>query len=79
MHDTEIEALARRAFPAATRIIILDAGNPGGTLFHNADAEFQVTGIAATSWNADTGTLYLRRLPPSPGPRAETGQLRRPA
>ncbi|MDP9315074.1 MAG: hypothetical protein M3R24_30120 [Chloroflexota bacterium] len=33
MHDTEIEALARRAFPAATQIIILDAGNPGGTLF----------------------------------------------
>lgn len=38
MHDTEIEALARRAFPSVTRIIILDASNPGGTLFHDADA-----------------------------------------
>lgn len=39
----------------------------GGTLFHDADAEWQSAGIAATSWDAATGTLYLRRLPP---PRA---------
>ena len=38
MQDTELEALARRAFPSVTRIIILDASNPGGTLFHDADA-----------------------------------------
>ncbi len=71
MHDTEIEALARRAFPAATQIIILDAGNPGGTLFHDADAEFQAAGIAATSWDEVTGTLYLRRLPPRPESRSK--------
>lgn len=67
MQDTKIEALARQTFPSATRIIILAASDPGGTLFHDADAEWQSAGIAATSWDAATGTLYLRRLPP---PRA---------
>ncbi|MDP9314212.1 MAG: hypothetical protein M3R24_25590 [Chloroflexota bacterium] len=73
MHDdTTLEALARRAFPATTRIIILAAGDPGGTLFHDADAAWQAAGIAATSWDESTGTLYLRRLPlrtagPEPG------------
>ncbi len=68
MQNTELEALARRAFPAATRIISLDASNPGGTLFHDADAAWQAAGIAATSWDEATGTLYLRRLPPHGSP-----------
>jgi hypothetical protein len=63
MHDTELETLALKAFPAATQIIILAAGNPGGMLFHDADAVLQAAGIAATSWNPATGVLYLRRLP----------------
>ncbi|HEX6293041.1 MAG TPA: hypothetical protein VFZ66_27915 [Herpetosiphonaceae bacterium] len=67
MQDTELEALARRAFPDATRIIILAAGDPGWTLFQDADADLQTAGIAATSWNPTTGVLYLRRLPPSRG------------
>ncbi|MDP9315717.1 MAG: hypothetical protein M3R24_33460 [Chloroflexota bacterium] len=69
MQDTELEALARRAFPKANRIIILDAGNPGGTLFHDANAEFQAAGIAATSWDQTTRVLYLRRLPPGSAPQ----------
>ncbi|MDP9316944.1 MAG: hypothetical protein M3R24_39825 [Chloroflexota bacterium] len=80
MHDdTTLEALARQAFPTATRIIILDAGNPGGTLFHDADAEWQAAGIAATSWDETTCTLYLRRLPPAPRPHLESGPPIRPA
>ncbi len=79
MQDTELEALARRAFPAATQIIILDAGNPGATLFHDADGEFQAAGIAATSWDPATGTLYLRRLPPPRELRLEQGPPRRSA
>ncbi len=68
MHDnTELEALARRAFPTATRIIILAAVDPGGTLFHDADAEWQAAGVAVTSWDEATGTLYLQRLPPPTG------------
>ncbi len=73
MQNTELEALARRTFPAAMRIIILPAGDPGATLFHDADAMWQAAGIAATSWDAATGTLYLRRLPPPPGQRPEPG------
>jgi hypothetical protein len=69
MQDTELEALVRRAFPDAARIIILDAGNPGETLFHDADAAWEAAGIAATSWNPTTGILYLRRLPPPPRPQ----------
>ena len=78
MHDTNLEALARQAFPAATRIIILDAGNPGGTLFHDADAEFQAAGIAAASWDENRGILYLRRLPPAPAPGPEARSSGRP-
>ncbi len=63
MHDTELEVLARRFFPAATQIIILAAGNPGGMLFHDANMVLQAAGIAATSWNPETSVLYLRRLP----------------
>ncbi len=79
MHDTELEALARQAFPAATQIIILEAGNPGGTLFHDADAKFQAAGIAATSWDEATGTLYLRRLPPPRGAASRSDPNERPA
>ncbi len=64
MQDSELEALARQAFPIATQIIILSPGNPGGMLFHDADAVLQAAGIAATSWNPQTGVIYLRRLPP---------------
>ncbi len=71
MQDIELEALARRAFPEAKRIIILDAGNPGGTLFHDANAAFQAVGIAATSWDEATGVLYLRRLPPGSAPQRD--------
>ncbi len=78
MHDTELEALARRAFPKANRIIILDAGNPGGTLFHDADAAFQAAGIAATSWDEATGVLYLRRLPPGSAPQRDPPAPMRP-
>ena len=38
MQDTDLDVLVRQAFPDAVRIIILDAGNPGDTLFHDADA-----------------------------------------
>ncbi len=68
MHDTELEALARRAFPDATQIIILAASDPGWTLFQDADAALEAAGIAATSWNPTTRVLYLRRLPPARGP-----------
>ncbi len=78
MQDTELEALARLAFPTVTRIIILDAGNPGGTLFHDADAEFQAAGIAATSWDQTTRVLYLRRLPPESKPHTEPEPPTRP-
>ncbi|MDP9312578.1 MAG: hypothetical protein M3R24_17105, partial [Chloroflexota bacterium] len=67
MQNTELEALACRTFPAAMRIIILPAGDPGATLFHDADAMWQAAGIAATSWDEATGTLYLRRLPSATG------------
>ena len=66
MQHAEFEVLARRLFPAARRVIILPAGDPGGMLFHDADAELQAAGIAATSWQAATGTLYLRRMPERP-------------
>ncbi|MDQ5850979.1 MAG: hypothetical protein M3380_02690 [Chloroflexota bacterium] len=66
MQHTELEALARRHFPAVQRVIILTAGDPGGMLFHDADAELQAAGIAATSWQEATGTLYLRRMPERP-------------
>lgn len=69
MQNTELEALARRAYPDAARIIILDAGNPGKTLFHDADAVWEAASIAATSWDPTTGLLYLRRLPPPPRPQ----------
>ncbi|MDP9315052.1 MAG: hypothetical protein M3R24_29985 [Chloroflexota bacterium] len=29
-------------------------------MFHDADAAWQAAGIAATSWDEVTGTLYLR-------------------
>ncbi|MDP9313286.1 MAG: hypothetical protein M3R24_20780 [Chloroflexota bacterium] len=74
MHDPELEALAHRAFPTATRII-LAAGDPGGTLFHDADADWEAAGIAATSWDEATGTLYLRRLPPPRALRSEPPHL----
>lgn len=64
MHDTELEVLVRQAFPGATQIIILAPGNPGGMLFHDADAVLQAARISATSWNPMTGVLYLRRLLP---------------
>ncbi len=76
MQNAELEVLARQAFPTATRIIILPAGDPGATLFHDADAAWQAAGIAATSWDAATGTLYLRRLPP---PRALRSEPQHPA
>ena len=66
MQHAELDALARRHFPAAQRVIILDAGDPGGMLFHDAAAELQAAGIAATSWQEATGTLYLRRMPEHP-------------
>ncbi|MDQ5850622.1 MAG: hypothetical protein M3380_00865 [Chloroflexota bacterium] len=66
MQHAELEALARRHFPAARQVIILPAGDPGGMLFHDANAELQAAGIAATSWQAATGTLYLRRVPDHP-------------
>ena len=66
MQHAELEALARRHFPAARRVIILPAGDPGGMLFHDATAELQAAGIAATSWQVATGTLYLRRMPERP-------------
>ena len=75
MQHAELEVLARRHFPAARPVIILPAGDPGGMLFHDAAAELQAAGIAATSWQAATGTLSLRRLPerptrqPAPGSR----------
>ena len=62
----ELDALARRHFPAAQRVIILPAGDPGGMLFHDAAAELHAAGIAATSWQAATATLYLRRMPERP-------------
>ncbi len=79
MQDTELEALARRAFPAAKQIIILDAGNPGATLFYDADAKFQAAGIAATSWDEATSTLYLRRLSQPRVASSEPGQPGRSA
>ncbi len=80
MHDdTVLEVLARRAFPGATRIIILAAGDPGGTLFHDADTVWQAAGIAATSWDEATSTLYLRRLPPPRRLHCEPGPPDRPA
>lgn len=79
LQNIELEAVARRAFPEATRIIILAAGDPGGTLFHDVDAEWQAAGIAATSWDEATGTLYLRRLPPPPRPRSDSDPPTRPA
>ncbi len=66
MQHTELDALARRHFPAARRIIILPAGDPGGMLFHDAHAELQDAGIAATSWQEATGTLYLRQMSERP-------------
>ncbi|MDP9315711.1 MAG: hypothetical protein M3R24_33430 [Chloroflexota bacterium] len=42
-------------------------------MFHDADAAWQAAGIAATSWDEATGTLYLRRLPRPPRPRPESG------
>ncbi len=78
MQNAELEVLARQAFPTATRIIILPAGDPGGTLFHDADATWQAAGIAATSWDAATGTLYLRRLPPPRALRSEPRSLTTP-
>ena len=66
MQLAELEALARRHFPAAWRVIILPTGDPGGMLFHDAAAELQPAGIAATSWQEATGTLYLRRMPERP-------------
>ncbi len=77
MHDTEIEALARTTFPAATQIIILAAGDPGGMLFHDADMVLQADGIAATSWNPTTGVLYLRRLPPEHVPQRDPNAPKR--
>ncbi|MDP9311817.1 MAG: hypothetical protein M3R24_13210 [Chloroflexota bacterium] len=77
--DTTLEPLARQAFPAARRSSILAVGDPGATLFHDADAAWQATGIAATSWDEATGTLYLRRLPPAPRPRPESDLPKRPA
>ncbi len=73
MQDTELDTLACRAFRAAPQIIILAPGDPGGTLFHDAGAEFQVAGITATSWDPTTCVLYLRRFPPEPVPRREPG------
>ncbi len=64
MQDVDLYALARQHFPAATQIIILAAGDPGGMLFHDAHPELQAAGIAATSYDAATGRLVLRRLPP---------------
>ncbi len=69
MHNSELEVLARQVFPAARQITILSPGNPGGMLFHDADAVLQAAGIAATSWNPETGVLYLRRLPPEHVPQ----------
>ena len=66
MQHAELEAVARRHFPAAQRVIILPACDPGGMLFHDAAAELQAVGIAATSWQAATATLYLRQLPERP-------------
>ena len=68
MQHAELDALARRHFPAARPVIILPAGDPGGMLFHDAAAELQAAGIAATSWQAATGTLSLRRMPERPAP-----------
>ena len=73
MQHAELEALARRHFPAARRVIILPAGGPGGMLFHDAAAELQAAGIAATSWQAATATLYLRRMPERPAPPPALG------
>ncbi len=67
MQDTELETLARRAFPDATQIIILAASDPGWTLFQDADAAWEAAGIAATSWDPTTRVVYLRRLPPTRG------------
>ena len=67
MLNTELETLARRAFPDATQIVLLAASDPGWTLFQDADAALEAAGIAATSWNPTTGVLYLRRLPPDRG------------
>ncbi len=64
MHDADLHALVRQHFPAATQIIMLAAGDPGGMLFHDADPALQAAGIAATSYDAASGHLYLRRLPP---------------
>ncbi|MDP9313749.1 MAG: hypothetical protein M3R24_23200 [Chloroflexota bacterium] len=75
MQNADLEVLARQAFPSATRIIIMPAGDPGATLFHDADATWLAAGIAATSWDEATGTLYLRRLPPQPRPRHDPGPL----
>ncbi len=77
MQNAELEVLAHQAFPTATRII-LPAGDPGGTLFHDADAEWQAAGIGATSWVEGTGTLYLRRLPPPRALRSEPRSLTPP-
>lgn len=68
MQDTVLEAVAQHHFPTATTIILLAASDSGGMLFRDAIPELQAAGIAATSWDAVTGLLYLRRLPTANNP-----------
>lgn len=57
MQDIDLEALARRAFSATTRVIILVALDLGRMLFHDVNTVLHTTGIAAMTWDAAPGTL----------------------